>query len=153
MTKTAVILLLMALAVTGCAGLTPEIASRSGDAQLRNLKHDPGKGEQSAKEALRKLTQAWLAGDKAELAQGDPKGIISLKGPEGPSELDLTEEAVWIGKETIMIRASWSKDSVERSGSRATRRMTNFVFDGAHAMTLQAIEGENPFDPAVWRNP
>ena len=153
MTKTVVLLLLMALAATGCAGSVPEMfqPSGDGDAQLRDLKCDPRKGEQDAKKALQKLTQAWLSRDKGELTQADPKGLICPKGPEGPTELDLTEEAVWIGKETVMIRASWSKDGLEQSGSLARRRMASFIFDVAHAMTLQAIEGENPFNPAIWR--
>ncbi len=61
------------------------------------------------------------------------------------SDLDLREEAVWIGPKTVMVRASWKKSSEPATGIGATRHMADFIFNAEGPMALQAVEGESPW--------
>ena len=145
-----VLLLVVALTTAGCATLGLETTPQAREGSLLELKRDPKKYEQKAKEALQKLARAWVAGDRKELAEWDPLGLIPLEGRGLPSALDLCVEAVWMGTDSVMIRASWSKGPTESTGSMAKRQMANFTFDVMNSMKLKAVESENPFDPVQW---
>ena len=149
MTKTVALLLLVSLTAAGCATVTPATSFPTGEEALLRLKRNPTTYEQGAKGIINTIARAWAVGDQKELARWDPLGLIRPKGPGTAASLDILDEAVWIGTDTITIRASWSKDSVESSGSLATRHMVNFTFDVTRSMTLKAIEGENPFDTSL----
>ena len=117
MNKTSGILELLAivLLVAGCAVVRPH-----GQGGMHGwAKQDPQAVERQAKQLLTNMVKN--------------------------SDLDLREEAVWIGPKTMIIRASWKKGSEPTTGLGATRHMADFVFTTEGPMTLQTVSGENPF--------
>ncbi len=147
MRQLAILLVCFCPVLAGCAAPN---AYRTAEEQAMALRRDPKKFEQMAKEALIKMAQAWAQGDATELAKSDPHHCIKPKGLGAPASLDLLKEAVWLGKDSVLIRASWSRDSLQSTGPLATRHMADFHFTVADPMTLQSIEGENPFETSVW---
>ena len=138
MKKTAgILLLIFAVAGSGCATL-----------ETTALKRDPPRCEKEAKDILKRITKAWELGDIKEVARWDPHRLIKPcdPGTDRGATLDLKEEAVWIGDDTVMVRASWRRAPQEVSGSGATRHMAEFTLKAASPVTLVSIEGENPFE-------
>ena len=147
MKKALAILLLLVFAAPGCATNAGNV--RYGRALSRESapKADPRKVEKEANATLKAIVLAWVQADAKQLAPWDPGGLIKLQdnGETRKTSLDLVEEAIWIGKDTVMIRTSWTKNANDVTGSGATRHIANFIFTAASPLTLIAIEGENPF--------
>ena len=136
-------ILCLVFVVGGCAAIQPPGTQAVG----AQLKKQPQKCEKETKETFRRLTDAWARGDLRELRQWDSRGLIKVEKPGRPAgELDLLVEAIWIRADNIMLRVSWHEAAEQSTGPETTRHMADFLFKAASPVTLEAVEGENPFD-------
>ena len=126
---------LLAFVAAGCAAV--------GSYTQADLKRDPQRFEKEAKEIFKEIVDAWMRGDRQEIARWDPTDLTKSCKPAASQERirDLRQEAIWIGKDSIRIRVSWhSKQDLPN-----TQHAANFVFAVTSPMVLTAIEDESPF--------